>query len=122
VTDRDPPQILIAMVRSAAIDVRVMLQRSPEEERTQAAGVLVNFRSGEIHFRRLTDANGHAHLGGIPPGKWSVSIAGETLPAGYRPESEARELVLVAGEVASADIVCELARREIRMQSPLAVR
>lgn len=122
VSGSNSPPILIAMVRSAAIDVRISVKPHPGEESPEIAGLLVHFRRGETVYRRLTDGGGRARLGGIPPGKWLVSIAGDTLPAGYLPGSEELELSLEAGETATADIVLTPEHREIRMQAPLAVR
>ena len=122
ISGSNPPPILIAMVRSGVIDVRVKVETHPGETAPSLAGLLVHFRSEETVYRRLTDEGGRARLGGIPPGKWLVSVANDTVPAGYQPGSEGLELSLEAGETATADIVLAPVRREIRMQAPLAVR
>jgi len=121
IAGRNPPPLLIPMVRSATIEVRVTLKQDLEVERA-AAGVLVQFRNGDTLIRRLTDAEGRAHIGGIPPGKWRVGVANDSWPVGYRPDIEAREFDVGAGETVSSDIVFSPEHREIRMQTPLAVR
>jgi len=122
VSGGDPTVMDIALVRSGVIEVRVSMRNSEESVARGAAGVLVLFESGDTVLRRLTDSNGYARIGGIPPGTWSIRVASDTIPAGYQPETEGASLGLAPGETATTDIVLVPERREIRMQAPLAVR
>lgn len=122
VSGRDSPPVSIAMVRSVVIGVLVTLHTGDAGPAHAAAGVLVNFRNGDAVFRRLTDAHGRARLGGIAPGKWMVSLAEDTLPAGFRPASGGIQLELAPGETVNAEIPLVPEQRAMRMLTPLAVR
>jgi hypothetical protein len=122
VTGRDSPPVMIAMVRSVVISVLVTLHPDGGESARGAAGVLVSFFNGETVHRRLTDANGRARLGGIAPGTWAVSLADDTLPAGFRPASGGIQVDPAPGESVTAEIPLTPERRAMRMLAPLAVR
>jgi hypothetical protein len=122
ISGRDSPPVMIAMVRSVAIDVLVTLHPDDSGPARGAPGVLVAFRNGEAVFRRLTDATGRARLGGIAPGTWLVSLAENTVPEGYSFDGGDMKLVLAPGESVNAGIPLARERRSMRMLTPLAVR
>jgi hypothetical protein len=122
ISGRDPAPVMIAMVRSVVIGVHVTLHSDDSQLTRDAPGVLVAFRNGETVFRRLTDANGRAHLGGIAPGTWLVSLAENTVPEGYRTAGEDLQLDLAPGETVNAEIPLTPEHRSMRMLTPLAVR
>jgi hypothetical protein len=122
VSGRDSAKVSIAMVRSVVIGVRVTLHSDDSAGARDAPGVLVEFRNGETTFRRLTDANGRAQLGGIAPGRWSVSVAEDTLPVGYRSAGADMQLDLRPGDKVNAEIPLTPEHRSMRMLTPLAVR
>jgi hypothetical protein len=122
VAGRDAPPVMIAMVRSAAIGVLVTLHPDGGEPARAAAGVLVGFSNAETTIRRLTDTSGRVRLGGIAPGRWSVSLAQDTVPAGFRPAGGDMNVILAPGESVSAEIPLTPERRAIRMLPPVAIR
>lgn len=122
ISGRDSPPVMIAMVRSVAIGVLVTLHPDDSGPARGAPGVLVAFRNGETVFRRLTDANGRARLGGIAPGTWLVSLAGNTVPEGYSFDGGEMKLALAPGESVNAEISLAREHRSMRMLTPLAVR
>jgi hypothetical protein len=122
VAGRDAPPVMIAMVRSAAIGVLVSLHPEGGEPAHAAAGVLIGFRSAETTIRRLSDATGRVHLGGLAPGRWTVSVAQDTVPAGFRSAGGDVDVNLAPGESVSAEIPLTPVRRAIRMLPPVAIR
>ncbi len=122
VGDVDPPPVLIGVVRAAAIVVRVSMQPDEPGAARGAAGVLVVFRMGDTEFRRLSDAEGKARLGSIPPGSWTITVSRDTLPAGYRLAGDSITIGLTPGATASTELQLVRQHREMRMLAPLAVR
>jgi len=122
VSRQDSPPVMIALVRSGVIGVLVSLSAEESAAERGAPGVLVCFRNGETVFRRITDATGRVRLGGIAPGTWIVSLAEETLPAGFQPASNEWQLVVAPGESVNTKISLTPERRAMRMLTPLAVR
>ncbi|WP_041646004.1 NEW3 domain-containing protein [Aromatoleum aromaticum] len=57
------------------------------------AGALVTLTSGELKYRRLTDADGRFRIDGLPPGRWLVSVDERTLPPGGRYQAEQLQFV-----------------------------
>jgi hypothetical protein len=122
VSGRDAPAVMIAMVRAATIGVLVTVHPEGGEPARAAAGLLVGFRNAETTIRRLTDASGRVHLGGIAPGRWTVSVEPDTLPAGFRSASADLDVNMAPGESVSAEIPLTPERRSIRMLPAVAVR
>jgi len=122
VSRKDTQSVMIAMVRSGTIGVLVTLHAADSQSSRGAPGVLMSFRNGETILRRLTDATGRVRLGGLAPGRWTVSLVEETLPAGFQSAGNDLELVLAPGGSVSAEIPLTPERREMRMLSPLAIR
>jgi len=122
VSGRDSPPVMIPMVRSGSISVLVTLHSDESQLVRGAPGVLLSFRNDETIFRRLTDATGRVRLGGMAPGKWIVTLAEETLPAGFQSASNDIQFVLAPGESVNTEIPLTPERRAMRMLTPLAVR
>lgn len=122
VSGRPAAPLLIAMQRSVEIRVRVVTTEEPHSPARAAAGALVSFRNGDLVVRRLTDTEGEARIGGVPPGSWVVAVDDETLPSGLRPDRKERVLQLTPGGKAQVEFLLAPERRVPRMQAPLAVR
>jgi hypothetical protein len=83
--------------------------------------ILVTLRSETHLYRRLTDASGQLRLGGLPPGKWSISIAAEALPEGYEAQDNELQLELAPGGLRQAEFRLLPRTRGMRMLEPLKV-
>jgi hypothetical protein len=116
VSGRRAAPLQIGMVRAVVIEARVT-QWDGAEVRA-APGVLLEFANGEALYRRLTDADGRTRLGGVPPGRWRISAAEDTLPAGCRFPSGTVTLELAPGEASSTEIQLSRQQREMRMLAP----
>jgi hypothetical protein len=83
--------------------------------------ILVTLTSEAHLYRRLTDASGQLRLGGLPPGKWSISIAAEALPEGYEAQDNELQLELAPGGLRQAEFRLLPRTRGMRMLEPLKV-
>ena len=131
VVAREQQDVQIALVRTVTLGAVVTRPPSSPGRADEAAAasehsgvqnVLVTLRHGEAVYRRLTDADGRIQLAGLTPGAWSVTLAPDTLPAGYVAAEGERRVELAPG--ATAAVAFELAplARDIRMLPPLEVR
>jgi hypothetical protein len=120
-TGGEAPQLLLPMIRSASLMVTLSL-RDDQERLAPAQGLLVNFRQGELVYRRVSDAAGIARLAGVPPGEWRISVTEDSLPPGFDPAATDLVLVPAPGESVRAELTFSRRRREMQMLPPLAVR
>ncbi len=82
------------------------------------AGLVVEARSGEVRFRRLTDTDGRAQFPPLVPGRWEVFVLERTLPENYRTEPGAATVELIPGGVGEAVFYLEPTERRIRFVTP----
>jgi len=124
VAAHEPKQVELALVRSAALHIRVNLypEGTAQGVARGAGNVLVTLRSADRVYRRLTDAGGSFRLAGLTPGRWIASIDDEALPEGY--EAQSRELVLevAPGGESEAEFRLTPLVRTIKMLPPLSAR
>jgi hypothetical protein len=110
----------LPMVRSASLIVTLSLR--DDERIAPAQGLLVNFRQGDLVYRRVSDAAGSVRLAGVPPGEWRISVMEDSLPPGFEPAATDLVLVPAPGESVRAELTFSRRRREMQMLPPLAVR
>jgi hypothetical protein len=130
VVARERQDLQIALVRTVTLSAHVTQPASgPGRADTVAAAerggvqnVLVTLRHGDTVYRRLTDADGRVQLAGLTPGAWSVTLAPDTLPAGYGASEGERRLELAPGATAAVEFELTPIARDIRMLPPLEVR
>jgi hypothetical protein len=120
-TGGEIPSIRLPLVRSASLVVALKL-RDEQEQISPAVGLLVNFRQGDLVFRRVSDAAGNVRLAGIPPGEWRLSVAEDTLPPGFEPAATDLVLKPSPGQTVEAELTFSRRHREMQMLPPLAVR
>jgi len=119
----EPPNSALAAVELAAeAGEPGGIDRSAQGRRLQSRGlqeVLVILRSGERIYKRLTDQEGRFRIAGVPPGRWTVSIAEDGLPADL--ELERGQFVLDLEPGAKADVEFKLMPkpRRLKMLDPL---
>jgi hypothetical protein len=132
VTAHELRQVQVALIRTVTISVTVKQRVSstngingvPESSPEAVHGVqnaLVTLSRGDIVYRRLTDAEGRVKLGGLPPGTWTVTLAGEGIPAGYTSAAREQQLEVPPGTAAATEFELTPIRRDIRMLPPLQV-
>jgi hypothetical protein len=60
-------------------------------------------------------------LGGLPPGKWSVTLAEDAIPEGYTVNSRVLSLEVAPGAVGAAEFTLIPVAREMKMLPKLKV-
>ncbi|MDB5867516.1 MAG: hypothetical protein JWO70_5322 [Betaproteobacteria bacterium] len=92
---------------------------SPAESRNASAAgaqnILVIMQNGETEFKRLTDASGSFSLGGLPPGRWTIRIADDSIPAGHDLDARQRVIDLAPGERTNLEFRLTPKLRKIKM-------
>ncbi len=78
------------------------------------SGLVVEARSGDMRFRRLTDGAGRAQFPPLVPGTWEVSVLERTLPDEYRTDPAVKTVTLIPGGVGEAVLRLEPTERRIR--------
>jgi hypothetical protein len=121
ITGGETPPFELPLVRSASILVALTLL-DDDRRISPAAGLLVEFRQGELAYRRVSDAAGNVRLAGIPPGEWRISIAEDSLPPGFEPAATDLLVEPLPGQSLRAEMSFPRRRRQMQMLPPLAVR
>ncbi|HET7463949.1 MAG TPA: carboxypeptidase regulatory-like domain-containing protein [Longimicrobium sp.] len=86
----------VGVSRSARVSGRLIVT-DPEEEEDGIGGVVVELRSGTERRRRMTDAHGAFLFSDLPPGDWTVTVAGDGLPAHHALDHETTAVALEPG-------------------------
>lgn len=117
----------VGIVRAARLTAQVTLPRVVAGvdaalgrglDQAALAGLVVEARSGERRFRRLTDEDGRAHFPPLVPGRWEVFVLERTLPETYRTDPERAVVELIPGGVGQARLVLAPKERRIRFVTP----
>ncbi|UHD14942.1 peptidase associated/transthyretin-like domain-containing protein [Thiocapsa bogorovii] len=85
-------------------------------------GILVEVRSGEQVYRRLTNGNGEFRFAGLQPGTWTVTIDPEKLPENATIEETGYTLEVEPSADQEVEFRVELKIRTMRMLGTLKVK
>ncbi|MCO6441397.1 MAG: hypothetical protein J5I81_09990 [Nitrococcus mobilis] len=81
--------------------------------------ILVFLSSGKRLHKRLTDDMGRFRLAGIPPGRWTVKVAEEGLPANRELDNQELTVDVKPGEETEVEFKVIPKVRKIKMLAPL---
>ncbi|QVL51026.1 MAG: hypothetical protein KFB96_11820 [Thiocapsa sp.] len=85
-------------------------------------GILVEVRSGDQVYRRLTNGNGEFRFAGLQPGTWTVTIDPAKLPENATIEETGYTLEAEPSADQTLEFRVELKIRTMRMLAPLKVK
>lgn len=85
-------------------------------------GILVEVRSGEQVYRRLTNGHGEFRFAGLQPGAWTVAIDPGKLPENATIEQTSFALEVEPSAEEAVEFRVELKIRTMRMLAPLRVK
>jgi len=93
----------VGVSRAAQVRGRLVVT-DPEDAEDGIGGVVVELRNGADRRRRMTDAHGAFLVSDLAPGEWTLTVAGDGLPAYHALEREATVLTLAAGAEAEVTL------------------
>ena len=85
-------------------------------------GILIEVRSGEQVYRRLTNGNGEFRFAGLQPGTWTVTIDPDKLPENATIDETSYTLEVEPSADQTIEFRVELKIRTMRMLAPLKVK
>jgi hypothetical protein len=129
VVPHEPQDVQIAFANSVTIVVNVRRQDDAAGSGASSAlpspvavpNALITLQSESETYRRVTDGEGGMRLGGLPPGKWSVTLAEDAIPEGYTVNSRVLSLEVAPGAVGAAEFTLIPVAREMKMLPKLKV-